>query len=382
MVAPPASPPATPRIGSPTTSKRVGWSVVILAVLAVLWTAYFAKPLLLPIVIAFLVKILLTPVVRWLRRIGVPAPLGALVALALALGGVGFLVVEVTPAAAVWAERLPERLQDVERKLWDLREPVKAISDVTTKVGEKVEDIAAVGDNSAVQRPAATVVRIEESSVGAAVFSHLRAFLYAFFFVLALAYLLLAADGHVMTKLMSLPSLAPVQGIQSAVQSIERRVGIYIVTVLAINATLGLVLSLALWAVGMPSPLLWGLVAGTLNIVPYLGPFASLGLLTLVAMTEFPHWSQAVVPPAIYLGLHTLESFIVTPITVGRWLVLSPVAIFVWLMIMGFLWGISGLLLAIPLLVMLKIAIEQFPALRMLDAVIGGSPTATPRIRV
>jgi predicted PurR-regulated permease PerM len=144
-------------------------------------------------------------------------------------------------------------------------------------------------------------------------------------------------------------------------KTIEADLSRYVLTISFINVVLGLILTGGLVWMGLDlsDALLWGTLAALLNFVPYVGPLSGVLLLGLVGVVAFDKPGQMVLPPALYLSLHMLESQAVTPIILGRRMALSPLVMLLWLMLWGFLWGIAGLLLAVPMLASLKIVAER-----------------------
>ena len=355
--------------------------LAVLACLAVLWTAYFAKPILAPMAIAVLLKFLLSPLMRSLKqRFGVPLGLSAALLVGGSVGGLALMVVTLTPAALHWTEEMPTRFHRLEDRLLAIAEPVAAINAATEQVAEKVEQLtdAAKAGNPAKDEP--PVVRIEAPSWSSVALTEVQHLAVDFYVIVVMLYLLLLTDGLVLTKLQNAATPGTLR-MASALRTIEDRIGIYLMSLLVVHGTLGLVVGLVAWAIGMPNPLLWGLVAGLGNAVPFVGPALVTSLLAIVSLTTFDDVAPALVAPGVYLILHLFENNLITPCLLGRWLSLSPVAIFVALMTMGFLWGIPGLLLAVPLLVVLKITSEHLPWLRPLQIALDGShpsPAAAP----
>ena len=122
-----------------------------------------------------------------------------------------------------------------------------------------------------------------------------------------------------------------------------------------------------LWWLGVETPLLWGAIAALLNLTPYVGPMLTAALLFLVGLSQFPTIGAALLPAAGYLGLHLIEGQLITPHLVGRRLALDPVMVFLAMLVLGWMWGVAGLLLAVPLLTCAKIIAER---------VDGGEPLA------
>jgi predicted PurR-regulated permease PerM len=135
----------------------------------------------------------------------------------------------------------------------------------------------------------------------------------------------------------------------------------YVLTISAINVLVGLALAGALYWLGVPGDeaLLWGTMAALLNYAPYVGPLIGILVMLLMGFVAFDDLWQSVLPAAIYLGLHTLEGQLVTPIVLGARMALSPLVLILALMVFGWLWGIVGLLLAVPMLVCVKIVLAR-----------------------
>ena len=143
--------------------------------------------------------------------------------------------------------------------------------------------------------------------------------------------------------------------------SIEREVSRYVLTISVINTLMGLLFAGILFALDVPLPeaLLWGTLVAILNFAPYVGPLIGMGLMLLVGFVSYKDPWMSVLPAAIYLVLHTLEGQIITPIILGKRMALSPLVLILALMLFGWLWGIIGLLLAVPLLVCVKLVLAR-----------------------
>ncbi len=138
------------------------------------------------------------------------------------------------------------------------------------------------------------------------------------------------------------------------IQQVVDATSIYIGTITLINVTLGALTALILWQLGMDSPIMWGGIVAVLNFIPYLGPIASAMLLFLGGLMTFPDVWSAMLPPLVFIGLHMLEANLITPLIVGKRLTISPLAILVSLSFWAWVWGTTGALLAVPLLIIMK----------------------------
>jgi predicted PurR-regulated permease PerM len=113
----------------------------------------------------------------------------------------------------------------------------------------------------------------------------------------------------------------------------------------------------------MPNPVLWGVMAAILNFIPYIGAIVGMGILTLVAFLTFDGLAAVMLAPGSYFALNLLEEYLVLPLIMSHRLTLNPVVIFVWLIFWGWLWGIPGALLAVPLLAIFKIVCQSIEPL-------------------
>jgi predicted PurR-regulated permease PerM len=154
-------------------------------------------------------------------------------------------------------------------------------------------------------------------------------------------------------------------------REIEDNISKYLVTVTLINACLGLAGGFVLWLIGMPSPFLFGAMAGLFNFVPYLGAAVSIGIFTLVSTATFDNLGYALLAPGAYLVLEVLEGNFITPWIMGRRLTLNPVMIFIALTFWGWIWGIPGALLAVPFLAMFKIFCDHIEPLAPIGEFLG-----------
>lgn len=330
-----------------------------------MYTLYFARPFLLPIVVATILNFLLSPVVRGLARVHVPRAVGAgLVILAL-LGIVALGIERLSGPAAEWLDKTPEGMERIEARIRGLRGPVEQVQEAAEKVEEEVDRLS--GDGGETQE-----VKVQTGTLTSALLSRTQAFLGAAIIILILLYFLLASGDFFLRKLVRvLPRLEDKRRAVEIARQTELHVSTYLSTVTLINVALGAVVALAMWAVGMPNPALWGVLAGLLNFVPYLGAFVTAGVILIVSLLTFESLGRAFVPPLLYLAINLAEGSLVTPTVLGRRLTLNPVVVFVGLVFWGWLWGIPGALLAVPLLAALKIVCDHVEPLSPIGEFLG-----------
>ena len=333
----------------------------ILALL-VLYACAIAAVLVVPLLFAVLLSLMLSPAVRHMCNWRLPRALAAGLVMMVALAGVGFLLASLVGPARAWADQVPTSLSRIEHALSDLRSPLRQATDA----GEKLSKLADIDGESRLQRVVqagpSRMTQMLQSTPGA-IGSVVATLVLVFIF-------LLRGDG-LLRKLVELaPALHLKKDIVIATRSAQHELSTYIITIALINGVLGLLLALALWFLGVPDPLLWGGVAGLLNFVPYVGPMLVIGLLTVVGFGQFPTVIPALAVPAAFAVLKTLEELI-TPQIVGKRLDLDPIVVFLALMLCGWLWGPTGLLLAMPLLTCLRIISERIPNWSALAKLLG-----------
>jgi predicted PurR-regulated permease PerM len=348
--------------------ERKSWPVgiAILSVLAVLYTIYFARTFLLPIVFALLLDFLLSPAVRALVRWRVPLPLAAgLVVLAM-LGVGGLCVYDLSGPVQDWAEHAPETLATAQSRLRRLLRPLQRV----TKTAEQVESAAGGVAGAGAAKPTEVVVR--GPSVVSRLFGSTQRFLAALLEVTILLYFLLAAGDLFLQKLIKgLPNVHDRNKAIEIARATEASISTYLLTTLAVNAIEGAVVAAALYGLGMPNPLLWGALVTLLEFIPYLGALALLVILTLGAFASFNDVGHALLIPGAFLAINLIQANFVSPLLLGHRLALNPVALLVSLAFWFWIWGIPGAFLGVPLLATLKIFCDHIERLAPLGEFLG-----------
>jgi predicted PurR-regulated permease PerM len=337
-------------------------ALTVLMLLALLYTLHFAKAVILPIVLAVLLSMLLAPPVRWLnRRLRFPLGLGAGVVLAGLLGATAFSASFVVEPAAAWVRTVPERMPELKYRLTTLQKPWEKVRQAT----QQVEDIT----NPDKDR---TVKLQEKTPLGMAM-SQTPAFLANLGVMFILLYFMLASGDVFLRKLVRMiPSFEDKRRAVEIAREIEERIARYLCAVTGINLALGVAVGVAAYFIGLENYLLWGALAFVLNYVPYVGPLVGVLATLLVSLFTFESLSHALLLPAVYLLLNILEGNFVTPLVVGRILTLNPVMVFIFLMFWGWIWGVAGALLAVPILATIKIVCDHITPLAPIGEFIGG----------
>lgn len=353
----PTTPPPeldpSPAPDTPTPAQarpRAPTSVVVLAVLAVGVTLWAAQGLVLPVLLAMFFALVGNPVIRVLKRIYVPRFVSALLVVVLGISGSVLLIEQLVQPASEWVREAPRGIRQFAPKVREMVKPMHEANQAAQRLAS-----AAGGDTQKVQ-----VVRTETrdpyrllASTPKLISSVLAVILLTFFFMVY---------GENLQKhaLALLPTRQQQKITVDILTSIEREISRYVLTISLINAVVGVVIAGLLHWAGLPvqEALLWGTAAAILNFAPYVGPLIGILIMLLVGFLRFDDWA-ALLPAALYLGVHTLEGQIITPIVLGRSMRLSPLILILALMVFGWIWGIVGLLLAVPLLVCVKLVLSR-----------------------
>jgi predicted PurR-regulated permease PerM len=334
-----------------------------LFVLAVVYTLSVARTLLLPVAVGVLLYLLLRPAVDLLGRFRIRESLAAgLVTLAL-VAVVGMGAYALSYPAANWIARAPASLARAEERLAPLIRRVQRL----TRTAEEMERIATVEGKGAAQE-----VTVKEASLGEQLFGGVQALMAGAVVVISLAYFLLASGDMFAQKLVqALPRLADRKRAMGIAREMQHHLSEYLLYTTAINVLWGVGVALLMWALRMPNPVLWGVLAGVANFVPYLGGLACLVVLTLVSLVTFDSLWRALLVPGVFLVLDTVHSNVITPLLMGRRFTLNTPVLFLGLLFWWYVWGVAGALLAVPLLSALKIVCERVPGLQGIAIFLG-----------
>ena len=300
----------------------------------------------LPVTAALVIAITLVPILEWFERRGVPSRLSAVLCVVIFLMIATFAVGSIVLPAIDWVATVPDNIPKVRSAL----EPLLAVYNEFERFIERIVsqiEFAPDGEQA---------VRIEtpNSLMGLITASAPHAIIQLFFALLVIFFFLAGWTAMRKRTITSRGSFEGALTTARVIQQVVDATSTYIGTITIINVSLGALTALVLWQLGMPSPVMWGGIVAVLNYIPYLGPIASALLLFLGGLMAFPDAWSALLPPAIFTGLHLIEANIITPMVVGKRLTINPLAILIALSFWTWVWGTMGALLAVPLLIILK----------------------------
>lgn len=372
----PDAAPAFPR----QTAQAI--ALLTLAVLAIFYTLSITADLVIPLILAMMLKLMLQPVMRLLSgRLKLPEAVSALlVMLALAAVVIAIGLSIVVPASG-WVDKAPAGLKTLQDQVSVLRGPL----DAAQRMFQGTEHMIVPGApfasppspeqapaQSATPAPAPAPSPFNLGSIGISILLGTQQFFGRLFVLLISLFFMLAAGDTMLRKLVEVvPRLEEKKHVVFIAGEIEDNISGYLFTITAINLGFGVLVGLATWASGIADPLLWGTVAFMLNYIPIIGPIIGIAIMFLVGLLTFEHALPALGPAAAYLALHVLEGELVTPLLLARRFTLSPLLVILSLLFWTWLWGVPGAFLSVPLLAMTKIVCDRIPSLAPLGHMLG-----------
>lgn len=340
---------STPTPLADTTLRK---AIILLSFLAVGAVLYFAQDVFIPVAVALFLALLLTPAVDRLQRWHLSRGIAVIVVMLVVFAAAAAAVNAVWTPASEWLSRAPQTMREIDPRLKPLRDMFQRVDDVAERAGRLTQSQAVV-----VARPAIITPAPERSSA----FELTRSLIESLTVVPLTLFFLLGGPPLLARMGASLAGNEASARTLRLTEAIRHEVGRYFGTIALINLGLGIATALALWALGMPNAILWGVLAGVLNFVPYLGPIAASLIFACVALVTFDNLGHALAVPGAFIALHLIEGQLVQPLTVGRRLEVNALVLLLGVWFGYGFWGIPGILLATPALVALKVAAQNQP---------------------
>jgi predicted PurR-regulated permease PerM len=339
-------------------------AATLLVIIATFYTLYFARAFFLPVTFGLLLNLLLSPFVRTLKRARIPYPIGAAIVVLSIVAVVGVGGYFLADPAQEWLTKAPQSVAAANVKIRKLRRPMEQV----TKSADQMARAATTGSTTPrVQEVTLAGPTIMDRFVGAS-----ATFLAGALETLVLLYFLLASGDLFLQKLTKmLPEFRDKKKAVAIARETETSISMYLTTVALINVFEGGIVALVMWALGMPNPVLWGVLVLFLEFIPYLGALVMVGVLTLAALSTFDSVAHIVAVPASYLAINLIQAYLVTPLLLGKRLTLNPVAILIGLILWWEIWGVAGAFIAVPLLATFKILCDHIETLAPVGEFLG-----------
>ncbi|MBL8258693.1 MAG: AI-2E family transporter [Candidatus Competibacteraceae bacterium] len=343
------------------------------------------KDVIVHVALALLLSFALTPIVVWLERRGLAHGLSVFFAILLALSfivGIGYVTYRQVVALA---QQVPSYEPTMQQKISSLSQQM-AQPGVFGNAADALERVLAnlqkIGDTETATRQAAQTVRVDDQAHGLiALYQYLEPALLpvgSLLVVLLLTTFMLAEREDLRNRIFRLAGTEDIQQTTAAFDDAGFRVGRLLLMQLILNMTLGLIISLGLWLIGLPSPFLWGILAGIFHFVPYIGVFVSMAAPLFVAFAIDPGWTVLLWTLALFLITDTTFSNVLEPFLYGRSSGLAPLSIVIAEMIWTFLWGPIGLVLSTPLTICVVVIGRHIKRLQFLEVLLSDRPALEP----
>jgi predicted PurR-regulated permease PerM len=354
-----------PRIYLP---KAVSAAIIGTFAILLIGAIYYARSFFLPLILALLITLTFMPMVRYFHRRGIPPAVTAVVSVVVfaAIGAVAAILLGDPISKMV--SQAPHIMAQLKERFAFLQRPFEMLSAAGREVSQLAEPAATDGAQKVVLAQPGLLSWAADTLTG--IGTTLGATL------LLTVFLLASADTFLQKIVRSVDSLSDKKRSLRIVHDVEYEVSRYLLTITAINVCFGTLVGLAMAVYGMPNPVAWAVAAALLNYVPYIGAAIGILLTAAVSLITFPLVSFAIFPPLTYLALHLIEGNLVTPLTLGRRLELNSVAILIAVAFGGWMWGLVGALMGVPLLVVIKVFCDHFPRLATFGGFLSAEPSA------
>jgi predicted PurR-regulated permease PerM len=352
-----------------TSGLRYSAEVALLAlgIFTSVGALYFGKELILPLILALVLRLIFGPAQRFLTERGrLPASLAAILLVLVCFSAIAIAAFTMSVPASNWLQKAPETLPLLKEKLAVLRQPIdylqqglRELENATTATGQ--------------QSPSEPTVTVKQPSVLAGHLATGTATTLARLFttMVFLFFLLASGDRLLRGYIEVLPRISDKKQALDIANEIEHKITTYLVTVTLMNIAVGVATGSVMWGIGLGDPLLWGIAAFLLNYIPILGPFAGMVMFFAAGVLTYEWPWYAFMPAGAYLLIHIVEGEIVTPMLLSSRLTLNPVLVIVSLFFWHTLWGIPGALLAVPLLAIIKILCDRIDQFKPIGHIIG-----------
>jgi predicted PurR-regulated permease PerM len=332
-------------------SKAV-WLVALIGIGTVL---YLGQDIFIPVAMALFLALLLTPAVDRLQLWGLRRGLAVIVVMFVVIASVASALNAAWGPATEWLTRAPQTMRKIDPRLQPLRDVFARVDAVAERAGRLTQASPPTAGKPAV------VAEVDNGNVAITL---TKSFLESLTVVPLTLFFLLGGPPLLARMGASLSGNEASVRTLRLTEAIRYEVGRYFGTIALINVGLGVCTALAMYALAMPNAILWGVLAALFNFVPYLGPIAAFFILSVAALVTFENLGHALAVPGVFLCLHLIEGQIVQPLTVGRRFEVNALVVLLAVWFGYGLWGIPGMLLAMPSVVAARVAAQYLPQWR------------------
>jgi predicted PurR-regulated permease PerM len=332
---------------------QTSWELKVISFLAIVVGIAVAQSLLFPILLSFFLYLLFNPVNDLLIRCKFPKVVSAAIIVLGLLGLISYGISSIMGPASDWIDKAPANFRIVENKITVLKESFAKI----IKVARRAQEVSEV-----TQEDNTLQITPESVSIGYSLFNLTTNAIFLIFTILVILFFLLIYFRSLIQNIEKvLFNRRKIHEDNKFVVNLKNKVSHYMLLFTLICAGLGAAVAFMMWILGLPSPFLWGIMAMFLTYIPYVGHIVGIVVITFVSLVSFDSWLHIITPPFFYMFLAVTEGQIITPILLGNRLNLNPLIVFLNIFFWGWIWGISGIVISVPLLVTIKLIIENVP---------------------
>lgn len=353
-----------PILEPPRSRLSTSWGVAlwIIAIAATLYILNFASAILLPTAFALVLSLVLAPIARALSSLRLNDGLAAVLTVLMAAMAIVAIVTVVAPAIGEWMQNAPKMARAIDRKLQPLKDQLQVVEDVSARLSGEAKETAVVASGGLID---------SFISVGANVASQTIYVLFLTLFLLSLRTdmrrRIILCSGTVVGRIR----------LARAVRDVGKNVAAYLFILTCINAGVAIVTAIAFYAAGIPNALVWGAVYGLANYVPVIGPTGTIVAAAVVGIATEPTLLEGMMGAGIMLVINAIESQAVQPWLMARRIEINPVALFVALAFVVWLWGVPAAIIAAPLLIVVYTFSKHTPALAPIASIL--APVKKPK---
>lgn len=343
--------------------------VICIAVLMLLGMLYVASNLFVPLTVALIAYLTLRPTVTRLCRVGFGQTLAAATTIIGCFSIIAVLATLLYDPLQIWLSEAPESVGRLRENFDRVAEPLSTLDRAGDQLDEAAGPVAEPEKDVTVSLEKPSVI---DRSYLINTTGHVLASIGA---IAVLAFFMLSTGDEVLNRILNiLPDRTRREHLLSAIGDIQDNVGSYLSQITVINFGLGVAVSIVMWIVGMPTPVLWGAMAALFNFVPYVGPIGGTLIVLVAASSIYPSLAQSVGIAAAFWVTTAVEGQFVTPYVIGKTLKVGSLVVLVAVAFWGFLWGLPGIFLAVPLLITMREVFANFESTFPLAVVLGQSP--------